>query len=192
YQAEVIRTATHGGTHFDAPNHFHKGGWTVSEVPLQRLLFRPIALVDNTDKAALNSTYLLSVEDLRGWEKRHGRLPQGCLLLVRTGWSKLWPNRTAYLGIDSNGTRHFPSISSDAATFLVQERDVYGVGLDAVSVDFYGITPTHRILGAKNIYNLENLADLRRVPAKGAHAMVLPMKIGVASGAPVRVVAILP
>ncbi|KAM7292302.1 isatin hydrolase [Ixodes scapularis] len=192
FVADVIRAPTHGGTHLDAPIHFHKGGWAVSEIPLQRLLFRPIALVDVRDKTALNSTYSLSVEDIRSWEEQHGRLPEGCLLFARTGWSKLWPNRTAYMGIDSNGTRHFPSFSNDLAKFLVQERDVYGVGLDAASVDFYGQTQTHRILGAKNIYNLENLADLQRLPEKGAHAIVLPMKIGGASGAPVRVVAILP
>ncbi|XP_042142137.1 isatin hydrolase [Ixodes scapularis] len=192
FVADVIRAPTHGGTHLDAPIHFHKGGWAVSEIPLQRLLFRPIALVDVRDKTALNSTYSLSVEDIRSWEEQHGRLPEGCLLFARTGWSKLWPNRTAYMGIDSNGTRHFPSFSNDLAKFLVKERDVYGVGLDAASVDFYGQTQTHRILGAKNIYNLENLADLQRLPEKGAHAIVLPMKIGGASGAPVRVVAILP
>ncbi|CAN8004605.1 unnamed protein product [Ixodes hexagonus] len=192
YQADVIRAPTHGGTHLDAPIHFYKGGWAVSEIPLQRLIFLPIALVDITEQAARNSTYLLSVEDVQRWEQEHGRLPDGCLLFARTGWSKLWSNRTTYLGIDSNGTRHYPSISSDLASFLVRERDIYGVGLDSPSVDFYGLTQTHRILGAKNIYNLENLADLQRLPAKGAHALVLPMKIGGSSAAPVRVVAVLP
>lgn len=89
YVADVIRAPTHGGTHLDAPIHFHKGGWAVSEIPLQRLLFLPIALVDVRDKTALNSTYSLSVEDIQSWEEQHGRLPEGCLLFARTGWSKV-------------------------------------------------------------------------------------------------------
>lgn len=105
---------------------------------------------------------------------------------------QFWPNRTAYLGIDSNNVRHYPSISPDTARFLTAERNVYGVGLDAASVDHYGDHTTHRVLGAKNTYNLENLASLDLVPPAGAVAVVMPMKIGGGSGAPVRVAAILP
>ncbi|CAN8027031.1 unnamed protein product [Ixodes persulcatus] len=192
YQVDSISTPTHGGTHLDSPLHFNKTGWSVSQIPLQRLMFLPIALLDIQDQSANDPDYQLTVDDIRQWEDRNGRLPDGCLLLVRSGRAKFWPDRTAYLGYDSRGRRHFPSISPNAARHLVEQRQVYGVGLDTPSLDAPGQTVTHVILSARNIYNLENLADLSLLPNTGAHGVVLPMKIDGASGASVRVVAILP
>ncbi|KAM7293258.1 isatin hydrolase-like [Ixodes scapularis] len=192
YQLDSISTPTHGGTHLDSPLHFNKAGWSVSQIPIQRLMFLPIALLDIQEQSASNPDYQLTVDDIRQWEDRNGRLPDGCLLLVRSGRAKFWPDRTAYLGRDSRGRRHFPSISPNAARHLAEQRQVYGVGLDTPSLDVPGQTATHVILSARNIYNLENLADLSLLPNTGAHGVVLPMKIDGASGASVRVVAILP
>lgn len=191
YQADVIEVATHGGTHLDSPIHFAPDKWTVSQIPLERLMFVPIALVDVEAQASENPVYELSVEDIERWEAEHGHIPHGALLIERTGRSKLWPNRNAYLGIDDNGWRRFPTVSPEAARFLVEQRHVYGVGLDSPSVDLFNSSTTHRILATHNVYILENLADLSRLPALGATAIVLPIKVCRASGAPVRVVAIL-
>ncbi|KAH7954133.1 hypothetical protein HPB49_015912 [Dermacentor silvarum] len=191
YQADVIEVATHGGTHLDSPIHFAPDKWTVSQIPLERLMFVPIALVDVEAQASENPVYELSVEDIERWEAEHGHVPHGALLIERTGRSKLWPNRNAYLGIDDNGWRRFPTVSPEAARFLVEQRHVYGIGLDSPSVDLFNSSTTHRILATHNVYILENLADLSRLPALGATAIVLPIKLCMASGAPVRVVAIL-
>ncbi|XP_037505121.2 isatin hydrolase [Rhipicephalus sanguineus] len=96
------------------------------------------------------------------------------------------------MGLDENGDRHFPSLAPDAATFLTSERSPYGIGLDGPSLDHYPELTVHKILAAASLYTTENLACLSRVPAKGATAVILPMKILGASGAPVRVVATLP
>lgn len=88
FQEDVIREPTHGGTHLDSPVHFYRGGISVAEIPLERMLGVPVAAVDVRDKAALNASYELTVGDLRAWERQHGRLPDGCLLFVNTGWSK--------------------------------------------------------------------------------------------------------
>lgn len=192
YQADVIELATHGGTHLDAPIHFASGTWTVSEIPLERLLFVPIALVDVQEQASQNPVYELSVADIERWEEQHGRLPDGALLVERTGRAQLWPDRKAYMGIDEQGWRRYPTFSPEAARFLTENRSIYGVGLDSPSVDLFNASATHRILASHNVYKLENLADLSRVPAKGARAVVLATKIDGASGAPARVVAILP
>ncbi|KAG0413182.1 hypothetical protein HPB47_009680, partial [Ixodes persulcatus] len=114
HQEEVITTATHGGTHFDAPLHFYKDGWSVSEVPLERLVFPPVALVDIQKKVASNDTYQLSAGDLRDWERQHGRLPTGCVVFLRTGWYKKYFNRTAYRNQDADGVFHYPAIGPDA------------------------------------------------------------------------------
>lgn len=192
YQVDVIATATHGGTHLDAPLHFDGRGWSVSQIPLWRLVGVPIAVVDVKAKAAKKPDYQLSVGDLQRWETKHGALPQGCLLVVRTGRGRLWPNRTEYMGLDSSGVRHYPSVRPKTARWLTRQRRIYGVGLDTPSVDRADRSRTHRILAAKNIYNIENMANLERLPARGAVALVMPMKIDGASGAPCRVASVLP
>ncbi|XP_064480173.1 isatin hydrolase-like [Ornithodoros turicata] len=192
YQADVLTTATHGGTHLDAPVHFDKNGWTASQIPLWRLVGIPIALIDVKTKAANNSDYQLSIGDLQRWESKHGPLPNDSLIVMRSGRGRLWPNRTQYFGLDEDGNRHYPSIRPRTARWLTTQRRIYGVGLDTPSVDRSNSSRTHRILAAKNMYNIENMANLNRVPARGATALVMPMKNEGASGAPVRVAAILP
>uniref|UniRef100_A0A131XR63 Putative conserved secreted protein n=1 Tax=Ixodes ricinus TaxID=34613 RepID=A0A131XR63_IXORI len=191
HQEEVITTATHGGTHFDAPLHFYKDGWSVSEVPLERLVFRPVALVDIQKKVASNDTYQLSAGDLRDWERQHGRLPAGCVVFLRTGWYKKYFNRTAYRNQDADGVFHYPAIGPDAATYLVQGGRAYGIAMDSVSADVGGPV-SHNILLRAQLYIVENLSGLEKIPATGARAIIQPMKIDGASGAPVRVLVILP
>ncbi|XP_077484668.1 isatin hydrolase-like [Amblyomma americanum] len=191
-QADEMAEAIHGGTHLDAPRHFGKGCWDAAEIPLERLMFLPVALVDVRDRVATNPEYLLSVSDVLNWEEQYGRLPDGCLFLACTGQSKYWPDHTAYLGIDENGTRHFPSISPEAGTFFVEKRRVFGVGVDSLAIDKSGDTTVHRTILSANIFAIENLNALHQVPPKGAYAIVLPLKIDGASGSPVRVVALVP
>lgn len=192
FQEDVVSEAIHGGTHLDSPVHFYKGGWDATEIPLERLLFVPVARVDVQDKVASNAEYLLSVQDVLDWEQRHGRLPDGCLFVAHTGQSKHWPNRTAYMGIEADGTKHFPAIAPEAASFLATERSVFGVGVDTPSVDAAEDTTSHRVLSAVNAFILENLAAVDRLPFRGAYAIVLPLKLDGASGSPVRVVALVP
>ncbi|KAH7952832.1 hypothetical protein HPB49_001736 [Dermacentor silvarum] len=182
----------HGGTHLDSPLHFYKDGWDASQIPLERLLFLPVASVDVRSRAELNPDYLLSVDDILEWEDEYGRLPDGCLFLAHTGHSKHWPNRTAYMGIDGNGDKHFPALHPEAASFLAAKRSVYGVGLDTPSADAGNGSTAHRALMSINVFVLENLVGLEKLPARGAYALVLPLKLDGASGSPVRVVALVP
>ncbi|KAH8026615.1 hypothetical protein HPB51_022590 [Rhipicephalus microplus] len=101
-------------------------------------------------------------------------------------------NRNAFYGTDQYGLRHFPAIEPAAVEFLTRQRNLAGVGIETASVDFYGFTRSHHLLAAANVYILENLADLSLVPPVGAHAIVMPMKIDGAGGAPTRVAALLP
>ncbi|KAL1485024.1 hypothetical protein MTO96_032213 [Rhipicephalus appendiculatus] len=182
----------HGGTHLDSPLHFYKDGWDTSQIPLERLLFLPIAAVDVRSRVGFNPEYLLSVDDILKWERAHGRLPDGCLFLAHTGHSKHWPDRMAYMGIDKNGVKHFPSLHPEAAHFLATKRSVYGVGLDTPSADAGNGSAAHRALMSINVFVLENLVGLEKLPARGAYAIVIPLKLDGASGSPVRVVALVP
>jgi kynurenine formamidase len=125
------------------------------------------------------------------WEKKHGRISDGSIVLLRTGWASRWPDAAKYRNQDAQGKMHFPGFSADAAKFLIA-RKVSGIGCDTLSTD-YGASDDfavhHLVLGA-GLYQLENLADLRDVPEAGAFLVVAPIKLEGGSGGPVRVFAI--
>jgi kynurenine formamidase len=196
YYSNAFCGPEHGGTHIDAPMHFAENHWTNSDIPLDRLI-RPAVVIDVRDKAGQNPDYALTPADIAAWEEANGRIPNGAIVLLRTGWSARWPDRKAYLGDDTPGVvtnLHFPSFGPEAATLLVGERHVSMIGVDTASVD---IGPSqeflvHRIIGAANVPGLENLTNLEELPATGATLVALPMKIAQGSGAPTRVIAFSP
>ena len=154
-------------------------------------------VIDVTRGAAVDPDYRLSVADLRAWEKVHGTIPGGAIVLLRTGWSKRWPDRRRYFGDDTPGDAsklHFPSYGEAAAGLLVRERRVGALGVDTASIDYGPSTtfPVHRLTAAANVPGLENLTDLASVPETGAWIVALPMKIAGGSGGPLRAVALVP
>ncbi len=196
YAANSFCTPEHGGTHLDAPVHFAKGGKTADQVPLRQLI-APAIVIDVVAKASADSDYRLSMEDLRGWEKKHATIPSGAIVLLRTGWGKRWPDKKRYLGDDTPGDAsklHFPSYGKEAAEYLVGQRRVGALGVDTASID-YGPSKdfvVHRIASAAGVPGLENLANLDELPDAGAWIVALPMKIARGSGGPLRVVALIP
>ena len=196
YAARQFATAEHGGTHLDAPFHFADGGATVEAIPLERLIL-PGIVVDVSKPAAANPDYLVTPDDVLAWEENHGRVPKGSAVLVRTGWAARWPDALAYLGDDTpgeTGNLHFPGIGEAAARLLVEERGVGLLGIDTASVDYGQSTDfiVHRIGAAADVPNLENVADLSSLPPSGFLLAALPMKIAGGTGAPVRIVALIP
>jgi kynurenine formamidase len=196
YAANTLCTPEHGGTHLDAPIHFNKDGKTIDQIPLRQLIAQAV-VIDVSAKAAADPDYRLSLDDVRSWEKRHGTIPQGAIVLLRTGWGKRWPDRKQYLGDDTPGDAsklHFPSYGKESAEYLVGQRHVGALGLDTASID-YGPSKdfiVHRIASASGVPGLENLANLDQVPEVGAWVIALPMKIGGGSGGPLRAVALVP
>ena len=196
YAANNFSGAEHGGTHLDAPIHFAKGRMSVEQIPVDQLV-GPAAVVDVSSKASDTPDYQLTVDELQAWEQAHGPIT-GSIVLVRTDYSKRWPDAERYLGTTERGESavaklHFPGIHPDAARWLA-ERHVKAVGIDTASID-YGqskLFETHRALYDKNIPGLENLANLDQLPATGATLVALPMKIKGGSGAPQRAIAMLP
>ena len=196
YAAFDFSAAEHGGTHLDAPIHFAEGRLTADQIPLSGLM-GPAAVVDVSEKA--DADYLVSVDDLLAWEAAHGRLPDGAILLLRTGWATRWSDRVAYLGTDLTGPEavpalHFPGLDPEAARWLVAERGVVAVGIDTPSID-RGQSATfdaHVILYSENMAGFENVANLDMLPAAGSYVVALPMKIQGGSGGPLRIVAFVP
>ena len=182
----------HYGTHLDAPAHFPPGKTTVDQIPAKQL-FGPAVVIDVRAESGKDVDYQLSPARVQEWEKRHGRIPEGAIVLLRTGWSSRWPDARKYRNQDAQGKMHFPGFSAEAAKLLI-ERKISGLGCDTMSVD-YGASSDyavhHLALGA-GLYHLENLADLSELAETGAFLVVAPIKLEGGSGGPVRVFALLP
>lgn len=192
YAANRFCLPEHGGTHIDAPYHFAQGGLPVGALPLDRMV-GPAAVIDIAAKAASNVDYTLSVDDVAAWESRHGKIEPGTIVLLRTGWSNRWPDKLTYLGSDKPGDAsdlHFPSYGVAAVRLLIG-RGVTVIGVDTASIDNGPSKDflVHRAAGASGVIGLENLANLDKLPAKGAWIVALPMKIAHGTGAPARVIA---
>lgn len=196
YAAAALCTPEHGGTHLDAPFHFHAEGADAASIPLDRLV-GPVAVIDVREAAERDPDYRLRPEDVRAFEARHGGIEPGTLVLLRTGWGARWPDRAAYLGDDTPGDAsrlRFPSYGAEAARLLVEERRVAALGADVASID-YGRSsdfPVHRIAAAAGVPGFENLANLEALPPRGAYLFALPMKIAGGTGGPLRAVALVP
>lgn len=198
YEANSFRTAEHGGTHMDAPVHFAEGGHALHEVPLERLI-GPGVVVDVSAACAADRDHQVTAEELRAWEDEHGRLPDGAIVFLRTGFGRFWPDRERYMGTAERGEEavaklHFPGLHPDAARWLVAERSIGAIGLDTPSID-HGQSEsfeTHQVLFAANVPAIENVANLERLPVTGFDVVALPMKIRGGSGGPVRIAALLP
>jgi kynurenine formamidase len=197
YASNKFAAPEHGGTHIDAPKHFAITSNSVDQIPLEQLMGEAV-LIDVTKQSDANHDYLVSVADFTNWEQQNGTLPQGAIVLLRTGFAKYWPDRVKYMGTDERGEAavaklHFPGLSPEAAKWLVANRSIKAIGLDTPSID-YGQSQTfdtHQILYAKNIPAFENVADMSALPAKGFWIIAMPMKIGGGSGGPLRIAAIL-
>lgn len=196
YAAYAFAAPEHGGTHIDAPIHFSAGGRTVDQVPLEQLV-APAIVIDVATPAAADADYRLTRDDVLAWERRHGRIAPGTIVLLRTGWSRRWPDRKSYLGDDTPGDAsrlHFPSYGAEAARLLVEQRRVAALGVDVASIDIGQSKDfqVHRIAAAADVPGLENLTALESLPPTGALVIALPMKTAGGSGGPTRVVALVP
>lgn len=196
YAANTLCTPEHGGTHLDAPLHFSEAGMSAHEVPLARLV-APAVVIDVSEQAEADPDYRLTRGDVLAFEREHGRIEPGTIVLLRTGWSQFWPDAEAYLGDDTPGDAsnlHFPSFGEDAARLLVEERRAGVLGVDVASIDNGASTDfmVHRIAAAQNVPGLENLTNLDELPPTGAVVVALPMKIEGGSGGPLRAIAMVP
>lgn len=182
----------HYGTHLDAPAHFPPGKATVDQIPVKQL-FGPAVVLDARADGARDADYQLPAARIEDWEKRHGKVREGSIVLLRTGWSSRWPDAQKYRNQDAQGKMHFPGFSAEAAKLLI-ERKASGLGCDTMSIDFgaSGDFAVHHLALGAGLYHLENLADLSELPEAGAFLVVAPIKLEGGSGGAVRVFALLP
>jgi kynurenine formamidase len=179
--------AEHFATNIDAPAHFVPGLWTVEQIPAERLT-APLVVMDVRRKAARDPDYRVTVDDIGDWEQVNGQIPQSAVVFALTGWETRWESARDYRNPDAGGVMHFPGFSPESARFLVEGRNIIGLGIDTLSVD-YGASrtlPVHQYTAAHSVYHLENVANLDRAPAAGGMVVVAPMRMAGGSGGPVR------
>jgi kynurenine formamidase len=179
----------HSGTHMDAPAHFVAGGRFTPQLRMRELVL-PIVVIDIARRARSNPDTVVAADDLRRFERRHGRIPNGALVAMDSGWAKKVRDEAAYKGGPA-GDYHFPGFGDEAIEFLLERRNAAAIGVDTLSLD-NGQSTTFSVhvnwLNADN-YGLENLANLNKLPPHGATAIVgvIPWQDG--SGGPARVFA---
>ncbi|OGD38317.1 MAG: cyclase [Candidatus Aminicenantes bacterium RBG_19FT_COMBO_58_17] len=196
YASNEFTASEHGGTHADAPIHFAAGGRTIGQIPLQEWI-GPAVKVDVTAKCDKDRDYLLSADDLKTWEKDNGRIPDSAWIIMYTGiGTRYYPDKKMVLGTEKTGQEaiaelSFPGFSADSVEFLLKERHIRGIAIDTPSIDRGKSADfrVHQILCGADKLALENIANLDRLPAKGATLYVIPMLIREGTGAPARVFA---
>jgi kynurenine formamidase len=178
-------------TRIDAPARFARGLWTVDQIPTERLL-APLVVLNISSNIEHEPDYQISVEDIAKWEQAHGQIPLGSVVIAHTGWDSRWHSARDYRNADPKGTMHFPGYSPDAAKFLVEGRTALGLGIDTLNID-HGASkdfPVRQYTLAHSVYQLENVANLDRVPAVGGMVVVAPTKLESGSSGPVRILAL--
>jgi len=186
------RIIEHAGTHLDAPIHFSESGATVDKIVVGELVV-PLAVIDVREQSAKDPDYLMTVEDVQVWEKRFKRLPDNCCVAMMSGWGQHVGDAAKFAGKDASGTFHFPGVSPALAEWLLKERKVLGLAVDTMSLD-HGPSKdfkTHRTWLPSGRWGLENVANLEKLSPAGATLVVGLPKVKDATGAPVRLIALI-
>ena len=193
YYLRRFSMSEHGGTHLTAPASYYPNGRTADRYTATELV-KPATVLDLRPQCQANPDYALTPADVLTWESRHGPVPPGAIALLLTGWAERWDHPAAYLGADADGNLHFPGFGLDATELLLNQRAAAGLGTDTAGAEpgiDTGLSVSRLALSQPRIV-LENLANLHRLPAKGAVLVIGLLRLSSGSGAPAAVTAFLP
>lgn len=180
----------HIGTHIDTPGHFDEGNSLVDQIGPENLV-APVVVIDITARAAEDPNAVVTPDDLVAFERRHGRIPDRALVCMNSGWAAKVDDGDAFRGGAGFPDLNFPGFSIDATDWLVAKRDPVGIGLDTMSLDPGDSADfaVHVEFLASGRYGIESMANLDRIPPRGALAFVGPVPWEDGSGSPCRVIA---
>ncbi len=182
----------HSATHMNAGNSFFAGGTGINADTPDSLI-RPAVVIDISQQAGKNPNYALTTADVEAWEATNGKISEGSMVLVNSGWQAKWTDPKAFFNKDAKDVLHFPGISGETAKWLLAERKISVVGIDTHGAD-PGIDSNYQtnnaVLKAGGIV-LECLANLDRLPVTGATIVMAPLPLKGGSGSPVRVLAMI-
>jgi kynurenine formamidase len=196
FYAQSFTLVGQWGTHVDAPSHFVKGMRSVDEIDVKEMIM-PLVVIDVHKKVAGNPDYIITMEDVRDWEKRHGPIPEGAFVAMRSDWSRRWPDMEAMQNKDAHGVAHCPGWSLEVLKYLYEDRKATASGHETTDTDPGSATSRddyslETYVLRQNHYQIELLTNLSEVPEAGALIVAaFPKPLG-GSGFPARVFAILP
>ncbi len=194
-----LELGEHSGTHFDAPHHWITGkdyadGYT-DTLPVQRLV-APVNVLDFSAECASNPDFLLTIDHVKAWEAKHGPIGKGEWVVLRSDWDNRAHDENLFLNADATGP-HTPGPTAEVIQYLI-DKGIVGWGSQCIGTDAGqagGMTPpfpAHNLLHKNNCYGLASLANLSKLPAKGAILIAAPLKIKNGTGSPIRALALVP
>lgn len=196
FYAQSFTLVGQWGTHVDSPAHFIKGMRTVDQIDVKEMIM-PLVVIDVHEKVSKNSDYVITMEDVRHWEKQHGPIPEGAFVAMRSDWCRRWPDMEAMQNKDAYGVAHYPGWSMEVLKYLYEDRKITASGHETTDTD-PGIATSRNdysletYILQQNHYQIELLTNLSEVPEAGALIVAaFPKPLG-GSGFPARVFAILP
>ena len=189
----------HSGTHFDAPHHWVTGkdypdGFT-DTLDVNRLI-APVNVIDCSAQSAADEDFLLTADLVKAWEAEHGEIKAGEWVVMRTDWDKRSGDESKFLNADETGP-HSPGPTPDCIEYLLSKK-IVGWGSQCIGTDAGqagGMDPpypAHNLLHRDNCFGLASLANLDKLPAKGAILIIAPLKIKHGTGSPIRAMALAP
>ncbi len=183
----------HIGTQIDAPSRFSANGISLEQIPVEKLIAR-LAVIDISERAKQNADATVTIEDIKNWRKRYGRLPNGAAVFMYSGWDAKVSDANAFINAHEKNTMHFPGGSSEAAGFLFNQREIVGTGVDTILIDpgFDKEYKAHKVWLKADKWAVECAANLKQVPANGATIFVGATKVEGATGGLVRIIATFP
>lgn len=192
YYLRRFSIGEHSATHMNAPNSFHAKGMGIDGYAPESLI-RPAVVIDVRSQSKANADYVIGVQDIEKWEREHGKIAKGSLVLFYTGWQALWSDPKAFINADAKGP-HFPGVGAETSKFLLEKRQIAGVGIDTHGADpgQDEVYATNSQVLEKNGIILECLTNLDQLPAKGATLVIGILRLQEGSGSPVAVTALVP
>lgn len=184
------------GTHIDPPIHFddHQDKY-IEDFSLKELVL-PLVVIDHSSAAKKDPDASLSVNDIKEWEKEHGKIPEKSFVALRTDWSKRWPSQEKFENLDDNKQAHYPGWDLDALKFIYEKSGILANGHETFDADTAtkqenGLIGEYYVLSHGH-YQVELLDNLDLVPATGAYIFISVPKAEKAPGFPVRAFAVIP
>jgi kynurenine formamidase len=173
------------GTQLDPPAHWAPEYPAIDELPATYAI-RPLVVISIVEQLKTNPNYALQVADIEAWEKKHGRIPEGSIVFVRSDWSRTWPDpKLATL-------KEFPGVGLEALKFLHTERKILFHGHEPLDTDSTPDLEGEHWLMHHGYTQAEGVANLDKVPETGALIIIGYPKFGGGLGGYARYIAVCP
>lgn len=188
YYLRRFSMGEHSATHMNAPKSFYPEGVGIEAYTAESLVVKAVA-IDISTRAAQNPDYTLTCADVLAWEAEQGEILAGTVVLLYTGWQHKWSDPDAFIN-----QQHFPGFAPETTRFLLDCRQIGGLGIDTYGVDGgqdLTFATNRQVLEQPRIV-LENLTNLDQLPPTGTTLAIAPLQLVQGSGSPATVLAFLP